>query len=522
MRPSLNSFRNGVTYGVMFAAACLLASCALQQTAPLPPRKAPLGANIEGIADWMRSMPFADVMKSTRAFGKPDQPWVAISNLDAQGWPKEDFGLVLFAALNGVKGLGGTYKISFKSNGTPQIKAVASSANITNLKKTADTWTADMIPPNEFEQIMLSFTGTNGGVRDLKIMRPGTQPSDTFYKPFLDHVRRFTTIRYMDWGSTNGNRLEKWEDRPTPSSPSFSGPKGVAYETMIDLSNTIKADAWICIPAHANDQYVKNLAELCKKRLDPSLKLYVEYSNEVWNWSFEQATHNMNMANADAAKDPKMSWDGQSSKWTWPARRIGKRTAEISETFKAVYGADFKTKVRPVLCTQVVWPENWLYEGMNYIAHNYAKPNEVIYAIAGAPYFNAEEAKKLPNATKDDILNALEKVVDEMPNWAKFKEHQQIMQKYGVKWLCYEAGPDTFGPEHIQAKKASQFDPRMERILAKYWKTWRSGGGDLMNYFIAGATNYDSQYGTWGLTDDITKTDTAKIRALDAILNGKL
>ncbi len=110
-------------------------------------------------------MPFADVMKSSRAFGKPDQPWVAISTLDAQGWPKEDFGVVLFAALNGVKGLGGTYKISFKSNGTPQIKAVASSANITNLKMTGDTWTADMIPPNEFEQIMLSFTGTNGGVR---------------------------------------------------------------------------------------------------------------------------------------------------------------------------------------------------------------------------------------------------------------------------------------------------------------------------------------------------------------------
>jgi hypothetical protein len=73
------------------------------------------------------------------------------------------------------------------------------------------------------------------------------------------------------------------------------------------------------------------------------------------------------------------------------------------------------------------------------------------------------------------------------------------MKKYGVKWLCYEAGPDTFGPEHIQAKKASQLDPRMEQIMVKYWRTWRSGGGELMNYFIAGATNYDTQYGTWGL-----------------------
>ncbi len=500
-------------------AAALVLGC--QTASVAPARKAPLGANVEGIADWMRSMPFADVMKSSRAFGKPDQPWVTISNLDAQGWPKEDFGVILFAALNGVKNLGGTYKMSFRCAGTPTIRAVASAANITNLKKSGDTWTADLTPPNEFEQLMLSFTNTNGGVRDLKIMRPGTKPTDTFYKPFVDHVRRFTTIRYMDWGSTNGNPIEKWKDRTLPTTPSWARREGVPYETMIDLSNEIKADAWICVPAHADNAFVTNLAELCKKRLDPSLKLYVEYSNEVWNWGFEQATYNKNRAEAEAANDPKMSWDGANSKWTWPARRIGKRTAEISDAFKAVYGSEFKTRVRPVLCTQIVWPENWLYEGMNYIAHNYAKPNEVIYAIAGAPYFNSEEAKKTPNATKDDILNALEKVINEMPKWAKFKEHQEIMKKYGVKWLCYEAGPDTFGPEHIAAKKASQFDPRMEALLVKYYKTWRSGGGELMNYFIAGATNWDTQYGTWGLTDDLSKTDTPKIRAIDAILSGK-
>jgi hypothetical protein len=47
----------------------------------------------------------------------------------------------------------------------------------------------------------------------------------------------------------------------------------------------------------------------------------------------------------------------------------------------------------------------------------------------------------------------------------------------------------------------------MEQIMVKYWRTWRSGGGELMNYFIAGATNYDTEYGTWGLTDDLTKTE---------------
>jgi hypothetical protein len=42
-----------------------------------------------------------------------------------------------------------------------------------------------------------------------------------------------------------------------------------------------------------------------------------------------------------------------------------------------------------------------------------------------------------------------------------------------------------------------------------------------MNQFIAGATNYDTQYGTWGLTDDMSKMNVPKVQAIDDILNGR-
>ena len=35
--------------------------------------------------------------------------------------------------------------------------------------------------------------------------------------------------------------------------------------------------------------YIESLARLVKERLDPQLKAHVEYSNEMWNWTFDQA-----------------------------------------------------------------------------------------------------------------------------------------------------------------------------------------------------------------------------------------
>jgi hypothetical protein len=38
------------------------------------------------------------------------------------------------------------------------------------------------------------------------------------------------------------------------------------------------------IPAEADDNYVAQLASLMHNTLDPSLHVYTEYSNEVWNF----------------------------------------------------------------------------------------------------------------------------------------------------------------------------------------------------------------------------------------------
>lgn len=486
--------------------------------AAIPVRKEPLGANIDGVADWSRTFAFSDLMKQSRSFGKPDKPWEAITTLDANGWPTTDFGVILLAAMNGVKSLPTTYKVSFECNAKPTIQAVASAGEVSNLTQNGKTWTADLTMPQQ-EQLMLSFTNTNGGVRNLKVMHK--VPTDgSFTKMFLDHVRRFTTLRFMDWGHTNGNQQVKWSDRNLVERPSYANERAVPYEVMFELANKVQADAWVCVPAHANDDYVMNLAALCKKSLDPKLKLYIEYSNEVWNWGFEQAHYNKDLAEKESASQPDMSWDGEANKWTWPARRIAKRLMQIRGIFEKVYGPSFKDTVRLVLAAQIVWPENWMEEGLKYIEHNYGPAKNNIYAISGAPYFNLDKVNEMPNATKDQVLDALEKTVDSMKTWAKADWYAKTLQRTGVKFIAYEAGPDTFGPNSIPAKKAAQLDPRMKQILLKYYRTWRGMGGELMCYFVAGATSFDGQYGTWGLTDDYARS-TPKLEAVDDILAGR-
>lgn len=58
---------------------------------------------------------------------------------------------------------------------------------------------------------------------------------------------------------------------------------------MAALANALHADAWFTMPHLADDDYVRNFAQTAPRLLDPGLKAYVEYSNEVWNRGFAQA-----------------------------------------------------------------------------------------------------------------------------------------------------------------------------------------------------------------------------------------
>src|SRR5690606_21821658 len=126
----------------------------------------------------------------------------------ATGWPLEDFGVVVLVSQQNTPGLGGTYTIKFKGPQTVALGLIAGTpGSITG--RTYDAATEEntilLSFPEGGNNMFLSFTGTQGKVKDLRIIRPGYDASNppTFTTPFLNHISRFSTLRFMDWMSIN-------------------------------------------------------------------------------------------------------------------------------------------------------------------------------------------------------------------------------------------------------------------------------------------------------------------------------
>jgi hypothetical protein len=110
-----------------------------------------------------------------------------------------------------------------------------------------------------------------------------------FNPVWLDKVKTFKQFRFMDLLSTNHSKQSKWADRPKIDNYLWKEFGGVPWEVIIELSNQAMIDPWINIPHLADKEYMTELAKLFKEKLDPRLKVYIEFSNETWNWQFQQA-----------------------------------------------------------------------------------------------------------------------------------------------------------------------------------------------------------------------------------------
>src|SRR4029450_936985 len=122
----------------------------------------------------------------------------------------------------------------------------------------------------------------------------------------------------------------------------------MAWEYAIQFWNETDKDAWVNIPFPADDNYVFQLATLLKNNLEPGRKLYVEFSNELWNtWGPFPAIANLNAAVAEVQANPSspLNYDAvspprDSSGWTLAERRAALRTVQVSNIFRQVFGDD--------------------------------------------------------------------------------------------------------------------------------------------------------------------------------------
>ncbi len=109
-------------------------------------------------------------------------------------------------------------------------------------------------------------------------------PANQIWHPsFLQDVKGFRALRFMDWNITNTTKAAVWADRTPQAARVWTGATGAPYEAEMDLANLVGADAWINIPPFVDDDYAARMGALGATHLSGALKLDLEYANEPWN-----------------------------------------------------------------------------------------------------------------------------------------------------------------------------------------------------------------------------------------------
>ena len=497
---------------VLVAAACVAASLPAAEPSPAKSR---LGMNLAGPADWTTEHAFVDVFRLSRQWISQQKGagWGKGPELqrDANGWVKrlDDDCWAETPVLTHGHAPSGEYVCLYDGEGE---------VTFNNVRR---------VVSKEPGRIVVDIDGRKGGVfvalrktnpanyvRNIRLLMPGcekTYKAEPFNRAFLDRWQGMNTYRFMDWMHTNGSKISRWEDRPTTAYCNFTE-KGIPVEVMVDLCNRQKINPWFCMPHLATDDYVRNFAKYVKEHLDPSLVVYVEYSNEVWNSQFAQTKY---------AGDEGLKLKFGDKHWEAGWRYSAYRSVQMFKIWEEVFGGP-KRLVRVIASQCVTYVSERKLEFQDAYKH--------CDALAIAPYIglNVPErgSDKQPGAA-EVAQWPLEKLLDHveqnrLPEAIKYiTDHKKLADKYGVKLVAYEAGQHLVGVQGGENNDAlcklfwaANRHPRMGAVYTKYMDAWRAAGGDLMAIFSS--TGAWSKWGSWGVCEfmEDTEQDQPKLKAV--------
>ena len=159
---------------------CMALSCAFFTVSPHASAEEHgwLGVNLDGLADYSSTETFNDAMKSSRRWGRPREPWKHEVKTDELGWPTEDAGVIVFAD-RAPDEIEGRYRLSF--DGQAVVEPLLGCATISDQSTDAAGRNhATITVLKGKSMLMISFTKTNGGVRNVTLVRESRIDKGTF------------------------------------------------------------------------------------------------------------------------------------------------------------------------------------------------------------------------------------------------------------------------------------------------------------------------------------------------------
>lgn len=342
---------------------------------------------------------------------------------------------------------------------------------------------------NIFVEILSS--APNNHIRNIRLLRLADEninlTTNPFYQGFIDKIAPFKMLRFMDWGHTNSNPAVEWSDRSTTAYFTYATPTGVPYETMVQLANQTQKDVWICVPHAANDDYIQQMATFFRDNLNPNLNIYLEYSNEVWNWIFPQSHYNVETAPSNLNY----------------GRAYAEKAKNTFRIWHNVFGTQ-KNRVKRVLGIQTTY---------NYLNEQILSQLDQDEWDYGAPthYFGLDHS-----STASPVLSATSTPADIITNarnaWLQnkslFKRDYDQIKLFGKEIATYEGGQHFVGNvfgipyDYQQAMWDAQYTQGIYDLYDEVLDTIRAWGCRLAgNFSLAGPQ--ESVYGSWGVLNDI-------------------
>ncbi|MCA9309748.1 MAG: hypothetical protein KDA21_00975 [Phycisphaerales bacterium] len=478
------------------------------------------GFNLDGVVDWASSWIFTDVFRRTRTWlsRNADQSGAWDTGVgwavphDAQGWPT----VVPFDPANGLPpqmvhtilvlaNEPGDYVMTYEGEGVGRFRVdgVPHTITVGGSHTIPVTWNGGAISL-EIE----STQPAPNHIRNVRLVHAdhlGIVDSEPFHPLFRARLAPGGIIRFMDWANTNASPVSQWSQRTPPDAYTQSQSAGVAPEVMIDLANRLGQDAWFCVPHMADDTCVRELARLIRDTLDPTLAVWVEYSNETWNsaGAFTQTTW---------VQDQGEALGLSTNRWEAGQFYVALRSAEIWRLFEEEFGAASDRLVR-VMATQGS-NINVTHMRVAALTDPAINPDALMPdALAIAPYFGRNYAPSdlPPNQPAypdvDDILDVeTPQSLAQVATWVA--EQRAVADVQGWDLVCYEAGQHFVGIAGAendnaltQVLAAANRDPRMYGRYLEYLDLLRDGGVRVCAMFSF--CGQWSKWGSWGTLEDL-------------------
>lgn len=325
----------------------------------------------------------------------------------------------------------------------------------------------------------------------IKISKNGTQPTVYIY----DFLNR------------------SWANRTAPIKSRQGALTGVAFETMIELANTLDINPWISVPTAADDAFVEQLAILIKTKLKPHLKCYIEYSNETWNSRFP----GYHYAEAKAKELLLKGTSPQGDAWQ-PYRAV-----EIFRIFNRVFGEQdlrmnrTESRLVRILTSQTAWLSRAL-RVMDWKMPNDAWPTEGEFAYKYADawaittYFNLKSQNNLKQASMEDLLiqqiDSIDNLFGSADNPGVIRQILAEVNLRGLQLVTYEGGTHLLA-DHKKKDLVSKLaevnkNPIMTEVYKHLLKQWNQLFQEFGAKKIGIWNHYSdisrySKHGYWGL-----------------------